>query len=59
MISNLQEIFSNAAKGMKRSAIRELLKLAQNPEIISFAAVIPLYNLYDYPVFVTLNPLSG
>ncbi|MCK4694236.1 MAG: PLP-dependent aminotransferase family protein [Candidatus Cloacimonetes bacterium] len=41
MISNFQEIISDSAKGMKRSAIRELLKLAQNPDIISFAGGLP------------------
>ncbi|MBC8385928.1 MAG: PLP-dependent aminotransferase family protein [Candidatus Cloacimonetes bacterium] len=41
MISNLNEIFSDNAKGMKRSAIRELLKLTQKPEIISFAGGLP------------------
>lgn len=41
MISNLQEIFSENILGMKRSAIRELLKLTQNKEIISFAGGLP------------------
>lgn len=41
MISNLQGIFSDNILGMKRSAIRELLKLTQNPEIISFAGGLP------------------
>ncbi len=41
MISNFQEIISDSAKGMKRSAIRELLKLAQDPNIISFAGGLP------------------
>ncbi len=41
MISNLNEIFSVNSKGMKRSAIRELLKLTQRPEIISFAGGLP------------------
>jgi len=41
MISNLQAIFSQNILGMKRSAIRELLKLTQNPEIISFAGGLP------------------
>lgn len=41
MISDLNEIFSNSAKGMKRSAIREILKLTQRPEIISFAGGLP------------------
>lgn len=41
MISNLQEIFSRSAKNMKRSAIREILKLAQKPEVISFGGGLP------------------
>ncbi|HCT31472.1 MAG TPA: aminotransferase [Bacteroidales bacterium] len=41
MISDLNEIFSDSAKGMKRSAIREILKLTQRPEIISFAGGLP------------------
>jgi len=41
MISNLNEIFSVNSKGMKRSAIRELLKLTQRPEVISFAGGLP------------------
>ena len=41
MISNLQEIISKNAKGMKKSAIRELLKLVKDPEIISFAGGLP------------------
>lgn len=41
MISNFQEIISTNAKGMKKSAIRELLKLVKDPEIISFAGGLP------------------
>ncbi|MDD3502166.1 MAG: PLP-dependent aminotransferase family protein [Candidatus Cloacimonadales bacterium] len=41
MISNLNDIFSTNSKGMKRSAIRELLKLTQRPEVISFAGGLP------------------
>jgi len=41
MISDLQSIFSVNSKGMKRSAIRELLKLTQRPEVISFAGGLP------------------
>ena len=41
MVTDLQNIFSKNAKGMKRSAIRELLKLTRNPEIISFAGGLP------------------
>jgi len=55
MISNLQEIFSNAAKGMKRSAIRELLKLAQNPEIISFAGGLPAPETFPTDVLADIT----
>lgn len=41
MISDLQEILSINAKGMKKSAIRELLKLTKDPDIISFAGGLP------------------
>jgi len=41
MISNLEQVFSDNAKGMKKSAIRELLKLTQKPDIISFAGGLP------------------
>ncbi len=41
MISDLNSVFSNTAKGMKRSAIRELLKLTQRSDIISFAGGLP------------------
>ncbi len=33
--------FSDRANGMQRSVIRELLKLTQNPEVISFAGGLP------------------
>ena len=55
MISNLQEIFSNAAKGMKRSAIRELLKLAQNPEIISFAGGLPAPETFPTDILADIT----
>lgn len=55
MISNLQEIFSNAAKGMKRSAIRELLKLSQNPEIISFAGGLPAPETFPTDVLADIT----
>ena len=41
MISDFNEILSESAKGMKKSAIRELLKLTQIPGIISFAGGLP------------------
>jgi 2-aminoadipate transaminase len=41
MISDLERIFSVNAQGMKKSQIRELLKLTADPEIISFAGGLP------------------
>jgi 2-aminoadipate transaminase len=41
MISNLKASFSQISNNNKRSAIREILKLTQNPEIISFAGGLP------------------
>ncbi len=41
MITDLKQIFSDTANNMKRSAIRELLKLTQKPDIISFAGGLP------------------
>ncbi|HAN17927.1 MAG: aminotransferase [Bacteroidetes bacterium GWC2_33_15] len=41
MITDLEQIYSISIKSMKKSAIRELLKLTQRPEIISFAGGLP------------------
>ena len=41
MVTDLNSVFSNTAKVMKRSAIRELLKLTQRSDIISFAGGLP------------------
>lgn len=41
MISDLKGSFSNISNNIKRSAIREILKLTQNPEVISFAGGLP------------------
>jgi len=38
---NREMLFSARARSMKRSVIRELLKLTSNPEIISFAGGLP------------------
>ena len=48
MISDLNQIFSTNAQGMKKSQIRELLKLTQDPEIISFAGGLP--SAESFPV---------
>ncbi|MBN2725229.1 MAG: PLP-dependent aminotransferase family protein [Deltaproteobacteria bacterium] len=41
MISDLEKIYSVSANNMKRSVIRELLKLTAEPDIISFAGGLP------------------
>ncbi|MBS0011924.1 MAG: PLP-dependent aminotransferase family protein [Bacteroidales bacterium] len=41
MLPDINGKLSRAAKSMKRSAIREILKLLQNPEMISFAGGLP------------------
>ncbi|MCD4828273.1 MAG: PLP-dependent aminotransferase family protein [Candidatus Cloacimonetes bacterium] len=41
MVSDFYGLLSDNALGMKRSAIRELLKLTRDPEIISFAGGLP------------------
>lgn len=46
MITNLEEILSDSSKGMKRSIIRELLKLTQRDDIISFAGGLPAPNSF-------------
>lgn len=48
MISDLESTFSANARGMKKSVIRELLKLTRKPEIISFAGGLP--NPTAFPV---------
>src|SRR6056297_1330464 len=41
MISNIENFYSKNANNLKRSVIRELLKLTNKPEIISFAGGLP------------------
>jgi len=41
MITDLNQIFSTCGKGLKHSAMGEILKLTQRPEIISFAGGLP------------------
>lgn len=41
MITSIDHFFSRSAKSMKRSAIREILKLLQRPGMISFAGGLP------------------
>ena len=47
-LPHFEEIFSDRARKMKASEIRELLKLTQKPEIISFAGGLP--NPKAFPV---------
>ncbi|MEZ7885549.1 2-aminoadipate transaminase [bioreactor metagenome] len=48
MAVNIQEILSSNAKNMRRSAIRDLLSVANRPEVISFAGGFP--NPTTFPV---------
>ncbi len=41
MITSINQFLSNSGKGMKRSAIREILKNLQKPGMISFAGGLP------------------
>ncbi|MBU1244375.1 PLP-dependent aminotransferase family protein [Myxococcota bacterium] len=41
MISQIEETYSTSIRNMKRSVIRELLKLTAQPDIISFAGGLP------------------
>jgi 2-aminoadipate transaminase len=45
-VVNYDQFYSNNAKGMKRSEIRELLKLTAKPGIISFAGGLPAPDLF-------------
>ena len=46
MISDLDNIWSQSSTRLKRSVIRELLKLTAKPEIISFAGGLPAPNTF-------------
>ena len=48
MAMNIQNILSANAKSMRRSAIRDLLSVANRPEVISFAGGFP--NPATFPV---------
>ena len=48
---SLQEIFATRATRMKASEIRELLKLLDQPDIISFAGGIPDPDLFPKTAF--------
>ncbi|MBI5001331.1 MAG: PLP-dependent aminotransferase family protein [Euryarchaeota archaeon] len=48
MVQSFSHLFSERARGMRASEIRELLKLTQRPEIISFAGGLP--NPEAFPI---------
>jgi 2-aminoadipate transaminase len=48
MISDINRLYSDRAGKMRKSVIRELLKVAQDPEIISFAGGLP--NPKSFPI---------
>jgi 2-aminoadipate transaminase len=47
-MGNLERLYSDRAGKMRKSVIRELLKVAQDPEIISFAGGLP--NPQSFPI---------
>lgn len=48
---NIQQFLSNKAKKMKASEIRELLKLTEKPEVISFAGGLPAPEVFPVREF--------
>jgi len=55
MIKDLEQAFSVTIKSMKKSAIRELLKLTQKPEIISFAGGLPAPETFPIEQLKTIT----
>jgi len=47
-MSSIERLYSDRAGKMRKSVIRELLKVAQDPEIISFAGGLP--NPSSFPL---------
>lgn len=47
-MNNLERLYSDRASKMRKSVIRELLKVTQDPEIISFAGGLP--NPKSFPI---------
>jgi 2-aminoadipate transaminase len=47
-MGNIERLYSDRAGKMRKSVIRELLKVAQDPEIISFAGGLP--NSNSFPI---------
>jgi len=61
---NWDELFAKRTHRMKRSAIRELLKVTRRPEVISFAGGLPAAELFPIPqvkaaVDAVLQSLGG
>ena len=48
MVVNIERLFSKRAKNLRASEIRELLKVTQAPDMISFAGGLP--NPEAFPV---------
>ena len=46
MINSVNKFLSASGKSMQRSAIREILKLLQNPDMISFAGGLPAADTF-------------
>src|SRR5437899_11976445 len=58
------EMYAKRTRRMKRSAIRELLKVTRRPEVISFAGGLPAAELFPIPqvkaaVDAVLQSLGG
>jgi Transcriptional regulators containing a DNA-binding HTH domain and an aminotransferase domain (MocR family) and their eukaryotic orthologs len=61
---NWDEMYAKRTRRMKRSAIRELLKVTRRPEVISFAGGLPAAELFPIPqvkaaVDAVLQSLGG
>jgi 2-aminoadipate transaminase len=61
---NWDGLYANRTRRMKRSAIRELLKVTRSPEVISFAGGLPAAELFPIPqvksaVDAVLQSLGG
>jgi 2-aminoadipate transaminase len=55
-MKNLERLYSDRAGKMRKSVIRELLKVAQDPEIISFAGGLP--NPQSFPLDDMLSVIN-
>jgi 2-aminoadipate transaminase len=57
MVVNIERLFSKRAKVLKASQIRELLKITQLPDMISFAGGLP--NPLAFPVEIIHNCINN